>query len=292
MFNSLQCQVKENVSLATYTSWKVGGKCRYFIEPNNKEDIQETLSICKNNNTPYFVIGKGSNILINDEGFNGAVIYIGKGCSEYSILGNSVSVQAGMPLPKLAFTMAKLGFEGFEFYAGIPGTVGGAVVMNAGSAGEETKNILKSVTYLNDYGILKKKELKDLELGFRSSSFLHSKFVIIEAEYDLREDLNNKAIEKTKKNAERRRTKFPLNIPSAGSTFKSPPQGPYPGKLIEEAGLKGYRVGGARISERHGNWIENVDQATAKDIKKLIRVAKNEVKIKHSIVMEEEVICV
>lgn len=290
MFDDVQGQVFFNASLAPYTSWKVGGDCKALFFPETLKDINYAFEYCKANKMPYVVIGNGSNILKSDDYFDGIAINISKTLNYISILENKVNVGSGCMLPKLAYHLAKNEIGNFDFYAGIPGTVGGAVFMNAGSAGKETKDVILSVTYLNEDGQVIKDSIDDLGFGFRKSKFQGRNTIILSAEFKKEYMDKQEAVKATKEIAYRRRKKFPLNVPTAGSTFKSPVGGPYPGKIIEELGLKGLVCGGAKISELHGNWIENCGDATAKDIDTLIRFVKKEVKNKTGIQLETEIL--
>lgn len=292
MFGHLSCDVRSNYSLKNLNTWHVGGSSKYYIVPETTRDIIQVKQICQKYQIPLFVLGRGSNVLIDDEGYPGVILHIGKKLKGYEIRKDSLYAESGVPLQRLSFFLAKEGISGFEFYAGIPGTVGGAVVMNAGCLGYETKTILKSVVYINDEGVLKEEEVEHLDLNFRSSVFLNSSSIIIGAKFKLNYDDPEKIMTKTKKAADIRKKKFPKNVFTAGSTFKSPPLGPHPGKLVEEVGLKGYRIGDAQISPVHGNWIVNHGKATSKDIKDLINLMFETVKNNLGIVMDREVIYV
>ncbi|MDG5789307.1 UDP-N-acetylmuramate dehydrogenase [Evansella sp. AB-P1] len=292
MFNSIQGEVFDNEPVAPYTSWNVGGACRYMIFPKDVDDLSETLKIINKNNLPFVVIGKGTNILKSDDFFDGVVINLSKSFNEIEIKDNRISVGSSFMLPKLAFYLAKNSIGGFDFYAGIPGTVGGAVVMNAGSAGKETKDVMLSVTYLNLNLEIVTETVDQVEFAFRNSKFLLSDSIIISVDFKKEYCPSERAMKSTKEIADRRRKKFPLNVPTAGSTFKSPPEGPHPGKLIDELGLKGYQIGGARISPLHGNWIENIGGAKASDIQALINDIHSKVKEIKDVEMETEVLLI
>ena len=279
-----------NEKISPFTSWKVGGECYMIAFPKDLDDLIKLKEYIVKNNKKYFVLGNGSNVLKSDEYYDGVAIILSKGFNQIQETDNSLIVGSGVKLPKLAFDAAKKGIADFDFYVGIPGTVGGAVVMNAGSAGMETKDILKSVTFLNLNNEVVRKNVSELNLTFRNSIFLNEKFIILEAEFEKKLTNSNELIEKTKKLAERRRLKFPLNIPTAGSTFKSPYNGPFPGAIIEELGLRGFSYGGAKISEKHGNWIENINLATYEDINFIISYVKEVVQKEKNINLEVEVI--
>lgn len=290
MFNKVKGKVLFNETLAPYTSWKVGGKCKILVFPQTIEDIMYVTDICKKEGIPFFVMGNGSNILLNDGVFDGVVINTSKSLNSLIIEEDKVIVESGYLLPKLALQLANNSIGNFSFYAGIPGTVGGAVVMNAGSAGKETKDIILAVTYLNEEGIVIRETSDNLGFGYRKSKFQGRDTIILSVEYR-REFMDKEdAVAETKNIIERRRIKFPLNYPSAGSTFKNLPSGISVGKLIEEAGLKGYKIGGAQVSELHGNWIVNTGSATSSDIKELINFIATKIYDDFGVVLEKEVI--
>ncbi|UTR16172.1 UDP-N-acetylmuramate dehydrogenase [Salipaludibacillus sp. LMS25] len=290
MFDKLGCEIHYDYNLAPLTSWKTGGACKVYIIPQTERDVIETVEICNVKKLPYFVLGNGSNILKSDKYFEGVIIHTGKALNHLSISDEKVTVGSGYMLPKLAFQLAKKSISSYAFYAGIPGTVGGAIVMNAGSAGMETKDVLLSVTYLDEKGNIHTETTDNLKMSFRSSKFVGGKYIILSANFKNIFENKEDALKKTKEIAERRRRKFPLGIPTAGSTFKSPPGGPYPGKVIEELGLKGTVFGGAKVSDVHGNWIENMGNATSEDIENLITFILQEVKDRTNIQLEVEVL--
>ncbi|MBJ6359792.1 UDP-N-acetylmuramate dehydrogenase [Paenibacillus sp. GCM10012307] len=293
MFNDLSCIVEERFPLKQITTMGVGGPCRYYIAPDRVEQLEQIYSRCRHEGLPVLVIGNGSNVLVDDAGFDGVVIHVGKKMKNFTVSDGVVQADSGVLLPKLALTMAKEGGSGFEFMAGIPGTVGGAVIMNAGCIGKETSSVLKSVTYLDEEGRLQYQEAKDLGLAFRSSSLLGRSVVILRAEFHVvYNDDQPQVMERTKQAAAIRKGKFPLNVATVGSTFKSPPQGPHPGRLIEEVGLKGHRIGGAEISTVHANWIINLGTATARDVKELMTLMQEKVLKSLGIEMEPEVLMV
>ncbi|MBW7476727.1 UDP-N-acetylmuramate dehydrogenase [Paenibacillus oenotherae] len=293
MFQDINCTVKENFPLKGITTMGVGGNASYYVVPNRLEDVPEIKRRCDEAGIPLLVVGKGSNLIVSDEGYRGVVLHVGNGLKRLELREEGLYGEAGVPLPLIALTMAKQGIEGFEFMAGIPGSVGGAVVMNAGCLGRETSTVLRSVTCLTDTGEMIVKHKDELELSFRSSFFLGRNDIILSALFDVQYSDNPEGVrEKTREAADIRKGKFPINVATAGSTFKSPPEGPHPGKLIQEVGLKGHRIGGAQISEVHGNWIINTDNATCEDVKRLIDLMQETVARKLSVLMEPEVLFV
>lgn len=292
MFDNIEGEVLFNARLAPYTSWKVGGECKALVFPQTIQDITQVVTCCVKNDERYFVMGNGSNILKSDDYFDGVVINISKTLNSIAIEDNKIIVGSGCMLPKLAFHLAKNEIGNYDFYAGIPGTVGGAIVMNAGSAGKETKDVLLSVTYLNEDGKIVREPVDDLQFGFRESKFQGRNTIILSAEFKKEYMDKQEAVKATKEIADRRRKKFPLNVPTAGSTFKSPVGGPYPGEIIEMCGLKGYSIGGAEVSALHANWIINKGFATAHDIRDLITHVSHEVFTQQGIKLSVEIIYV
>ena len=293
MFNQLVCKVEENYYLKEITTMGVGGPCKFYVVPNSIQDIQEVKRKCVQYDTQLLIIGNGSNVVIDDSGFEGVVLHIGKRLKNMKLDQDHLYAEAGVALPNIAFSMAKEGITGFEFMASIPGTVGGGVVMNAGSLGKETSSVLKSVTYLDEEGMLHTKDSAELGLSFRTSRFLGRKDIILSANFSIERSPDKAALmEKTKEVANVRKKKFPMNVATVGSTFKSPFNGPHPGNLIEKVGLKGYQVGGAQISTVHANWVINTGSATAQDVKELIRIMQETVKQELGVWMEQEVIYV
>ena len=291
MFSELCGRIKMGVPLGQFTTWKVGGASKYYFAPTSIREIVEVVSSCYKFEVPYFVLGNGSNILINDNGFAGMVLHLGRALQHIEIKGSKLIVGSGYATQKLSFQMAKMGYGGFEFYAGIPGTVGGAVALNAGAAGSETKDLIKSVTYLTKEGKIITENVDKLGFEFRRSKILGTKSIILSVDYKLLERYNPKDILKINKEIiDRRRKKFPINLFTAGSVFKSRPGGPYPGELIEKVGLKGYKIGDSQISNLHANWIINVGNAKSNDIKDIINIAQNKVKEAYGIQLEREVI--
>ncbi|PZD97733.1 UDP-N-acetylenolpyruvoylglucosamine reductase [Paenibacillus sambharensis] len=292
MFEQLSCPVAENYSLSGLTTMGVGGPARYYIVPQTIDDVVAAKEICREQGLNVLVLGNGSNILVDDEGFDGAVLHVGKGLRSFERRGDSLYAESGVMVPKISFSMAKEGITGYEFMAGIPGTVGGAVVMNAGCIGRETSMILESVTYLDQNGNVITKPASELDLSFRSSFFIGKSHIILSAMFTALPGDQEEVMKMTKKAADIRKGKFPVNVATVGSTFKSPPEGPHPGRLVEEVGLKGHQIGGAEVSHVHANWIINRGGAKASDVKKLIDVMQNTVAQKLGILMEPEVLFV
>ncbi|MCQ6558875.1 UDP-N-acetylmuramate dehydrogenase [Paenibacillus mendelii] len=293
MFQQLACRVEENFSIKSITTMAVGGACKYYIIPQSIEDLQTVTRISRDRGMKLLIIGNGSNIIVDDDGFDGIVLHIGKRLGEMRLEQNYLYAEAGVSLPKIALKMASEGKKGFEFMVSIPGTVGGAVIMNAGSAGREMSDVLHSVTYLDEEGNLLTKSAEECGLSFRSSGFTGTNAIILSAQFHVEyaEDRSELMLA-TKKIATVRKSKFPMNVKTVGSTFKSPASGPHPGKCIEAVGLKGYRIGNVEISPVHGNWIINLGNATSRDVKSIISLMKDTVAERLGIDMEQEVIYV
>lgn len=293
LFTQIKGKVLENFSLKDTNTWRVGGDAKYYIIPEDIEDVYLVKNLAERNDIPLFILGNGSNILFDDRGYNGIVLHIGRGLKKIEVKENEVIAESGVYLPKMAMQMAKRQIAGFHFFAGIPGTIGGAIVMNAGCLGKETKSILNSVTYIDEFGDIKETKTEELQFEFRTSMFHGKNNIILSAKFKLEnaDDLTD-SITLTKNAIKIRKEKFPMAVATAGSTFKSPVNGPYPGQLVESIGLKGYKVGNAQISNVHGNWIINLGEARSEDIKQLISHMQKKVFEEFSIKLDPEVIFV
>lgn len=254
-----------NEPMKKHTTFKIGGPADFLVTPRSAEDV---LRLVRNlRNVPYYVVGNGSNLLVNDEGYRGVIIKIGPLMSDVNVDGNVITAQSGATLSKIANEALKAGLTGLEFAAGIPGTLGGAVLMNAGAYDGEMKQVVVSTEYIDESGEVK--EITDHEFGYRRSFFSDRECIILKS--TIRLEPGNKEEIKAKMNElnSRRREKQPLEYPSAGSTFKRP-EGFFVGKLMEDAELKGYTVGGAQVSEKHGGFVINRGEATCSDVLSLI----------------------
>ncbi len=284
------CSAKAGEPMAPHTSFRVGGPADIFAEPENTEQLSAVLAIVKREGIPFVTIGNGTNLLVRDEGYRGAVIKIAKGFSASSIKGLTVKAGAGMTLAALARRAAEASIGGFEELSGIPGTVGGAVRMNAGAYGVSVSDLLKSVTYLLDGQVITK-DAAFAELSYRHSIFCEMKdAVILEAVFEGKEIRKKEdIIAACEGYNERRRSSQPLEYFSAGSTFKRPKEG-YASKLIDECGLKGFKVGGAEVSEKHAGFVINKGEATAEDILAVMEKVRETVLEKKGILLEPEVV--
>lgn len=280
-------EIKKNELLKNHTSFKIGGPADEFCQVSETEDIQKLLEYAKEKGIPCTVIGNGSNLLVSDKGVKGLVIKIAKGFDDVEVIGEKIIAKAGILLSKLANIAADNELSGLEEVSGIPGTLGGAIYMNAGAYGGEMKNVVERVVYLSD-GEIKTAEKDQLDFGYRHSRFSGGSDIILSAELVLKKDDISEIRSKMEDYKERRCSKQPLSMPSAGSTFKRP-EGYFAGKLIEDAGLKGFSIGGAQVSEKHSGFVVNTGDATAKDVLDLICHIQNTVYDKFNVKLETEV---
>jgi UDP-N-acetylmuramate dehydrogenase len=280
--------IKTDEPMKEHITFRVGGPADYYITPDSNEQIVSAIKLCKKYDVPFYIIGNGSNLIVRDEGFRGAIIEIGTNMSEITVEGTTVTAQAGAILAKVAVCAMENSLTGMEFAHGIPGTLGGAVTMNAGAYGGEMKDILVSVQVINDDGEIIMVPADDLKLGYRYSVVPKKHYVVLSATMQLKEG-DKEAIKETMADlSAKRREKQPLEYPSAGSTFKRP-EGYFAGKLIEDAGLKGYAVGGAMVSKKHSGFVINYDSATAEDILTLIDNVREKVYEQFGVELETEV---
>ena len=266
-----------NEPMMKHTSFRIGGPADWFVSPDSTEDLCETIKFLKAGNVPYFILGNGSNLLVSDDGYRGVVIQIGKNMSDIEINGTNVRAEAGALLSSAASRAAAASLTGMEFAGGIPGSIGGACVMNAGAYGGEMKDILKSVTALFKDGSVRKVPCEELELGYRSSALMKNGAIVLEAEMALSEGDIGQIRSTMDDLREKRVSKQPLELPSAGSTFKRP-EGYFAGKLIMDSGLRGFSVGGAQVSEKHCGFVVNRGGATADDVMTLIHYVQKTVR--------------
>jgi len=274
--------------MSKHTSFKIGGLVEFMILPNSVDELQHAIKILKDKNIEYYIIGNGTNILVSDAGIKGAVIKIGQNFNKVDIEEEQVTAQAGILLSSLSQMVAKNNLEGFEFANGIPGTLGGAVAMNAGAYDGEIKDVIIGASVINSYGKIVYLTKEELQLEYRNSIIQKKNYIVLEVELQLEKGNVEEIKAKIKDFTQRRTTKQPLSLPSAGSTFKRP-VGNFAGKLIQDAGLKGVRVGGAQVSELHSGFVVNVDNATAKDVMDLIGLVQKTVKDKFGVELKSEV---
>ena len=282
-------QLKEGELLSNHTTFRIGGAAKYFAVPKNEEEIMEAVDFAIVKDLPYYILGKGSNVLFADEGYPGVIIEIGAGMEKVERTGDTgIRAQAGVSLSALAAFAAREGLSGLEFAGGIPGTLGGAVTMNAGAYGGEMKDVIVSAKVMDEEGAVQELSCEELQLGYRTSIVQKKQFVVLEAEFLLKPETTEEIQNTMKELNAKRRKKQPLEYPSAGSTFKRP-EGYFAGKLIEDAGLRGYRVGDAQVSEKHCGFVVNRGKATCAEVLQLIGDVQKTVKEQFGVQLEPEV---
>lgn len=288
------CQIsgEENVlrdePMKRHTTFRIGGPADYFVTVHSKEEIKEILLLCKKEQISYYILGNGSNLLVGDKGYRGVVIQICRQMNEIYTKGNKIYVQAGALLSKVAAEALANSLTGFEFASGIPGTLGGAVMMNAGAYGGEMKHVLESAEVLTPEGEFLTLSLEELKLGYRTSVIAENDYTVLSAVITLEKGNPDEIKAYMDDLKERRTTKQPLEYASAGSTFKRP-EGYFAGKLIQDSGLKGYSVGDAQVSEKHSGFVINRGNASAEDVLTLIKHVQDTVEQKFGVRLETEV---
>ena len=271
-----------------HTTFRIGGPADYFLVPSTYDEMSAILKICKEADVPYFILGNGSNLLVSDAGYRGVIIQLFRNMGEITVEGTEIRASAGALLSGIAAAAKNASLTGFEFAGGIPGTLGGAVVMNAGAYGGEMKDVLKEVTVMTKDGDILKIQAENLELGYRTSIVKKAEYLVLEAVISLEKGDLEAIKQRMKELTEQRVSKQPLEYPSAGSTFKRP-EGYFAGKLIMDSDLRGYRVGGAQVSEKHCGFVINAGNATAADVVKLMQDVSDIVKEKFGVELEPEV---
>ena len=280
--------VKIDEDMKKHTTFKAGGKAAFLVTPDSEEKVKELIRFFKENEIANYIIGNGSNLLVRDEGFDGVILEIGSKLSEVVVNENKITAQAGALLSKTANQAYKSGLAGMEFASGIPGSVGGGVAMDAGAYGGELKDIVETVTMCDENGEEITLTVDEMDFSYRHSIVQDKNYIVLSATFSLTQGEPEKILETMNDLNQRRRDKQPLEYPSAGSTFKRP-EGYFAGKLIQDAGLKGYSVGGACVSEKHSGFIINKGGATATDIITLIGDVQKIVKDKFGVELEPEV---
>lgn len=274
--------------MSQHTTFRIGGPADVFVMPENYEQIREVLRLCKEEKLPFFVLGNGSNLLVSDSGYRGVIIQMDRNMEEIRLDGEEIHACAGALLSSVAVAARNASLTGFEFAGGIPGTIGGAAVMNAGAYGGELKDVLKEVTVMTREGEILTIPAEKMEMGYRTSIIKTAGYLVLEAVISLKKG-DEEAIRATMKDLSERRTeKQPLDYPSAGSTFKRP-EGYFAGKLIMDSGLRGYRAGGAQVSEKHCGFVINAGGATAEDVRSLMDHVIQVVREKYGVTLEPEV---
>ena len=273
-------QIRVDEPMSRHTTFRVGGPADYFVEPETKEELAEVLKLCRNEHMPCYILGNGSNLLVGDGGYRGVMVALNKAWSGISTDHGIIRAGAGALLSAVAKQALRNALTGLEFASGIPGTVGGAVVMNAGAYGAEMADVLGRVTLLTPEGNVLVSDPGELALGYRASNIPGRNCVVLEAEFSLDPGREEQILQRMEEFAARRKEKQPLEYPSAGSTFKRP-AGHFAGKLIEDAGLRGFSVGGAQVSKKHCGFVINRGKATARDVRDLCQEVQKRV-LEHS----------
>ena len=281
-------QVKTEEPMKNHTTFRVGGPAEFFVMPRTAEEVKKVIDLCRRESFPYYIIGNGSNLLVSDQGYRGVVLQIYKEMSYIEVEENVVVAQAGALLSAIANKALENGLTGFEFAAGIPGTLGGACVMNAGAYGGEMKDVLEEVTVLTEEGEVLTIPKENLELGYRTSIIARKGYTVLEARIQLRGGEKEAIKSLMEELKDKRVSKQPLEYPSAGSPFKRP-EGYFAGKLIQDAGLRGFSVGGAQVSEKHCGFVINRENATAADVAELMRQVSARVEEEFGVKLEPEV---
>ena len=281
-------QILKDEPMGKHTTFRAGGKADYLVMPSNEEQVRDLVLLLKKENVHYDVMGNGSNLLVRDQGFKGVIIQIARKMNQIRVEGETIYAQAGALLSKIAAQALGEGLTGFEFASGIPGTLGGAVMMNAGAYGGEMKQVIVNACVLTSAGEIAVIPADLMELGYRTSVFAKNQDIILSAQLKL--EYGNEAVirEYMDELKEQRVSKQPLEYPSAGSTFKRP-EGYFAGKLIQDAGLRGFQVGGAQVSEKHCGFVINKDHATATDILSLMEQVSDKVEAEFGVRLEPEV---
>ena len=274
--------------MSKHISFRVGGPADILVKPSSEDQIKDILTFAKKENIPYLIIGNGSNLLVRDGGIRGIVIKIAENFNDFSIEGTTVTAQSGAMLSFMGKAIMRNNLTGFEFAAGIPGTLGGAIAMNAGAYGGEMKDIVKSVRLIDSQGNIVELSNEEMQFAYRKSILSKEEYIVLSAVMELKEGNYEEIRDIMKDLTNKRVTKQPLNLPSAGSTFKRP-EGYFAAKLIEDCGLKGLTLRGAQVSDKHCGFVVNLGGAQAKDILDLIYVVKSTVYSKFGVMLEEEV---
>lgn len=281
-------KVLKNEPMASHTTFRIGGPADYFVMPETVRELADVLELCREENMSYFILGNGSNLLVGDKGFRGVVIQLYKNFDGIQIEGTKVTAKAGAMLIRVAKEAGRAGLTGLEFASGIPGTIGGAMVMNAGAYGGEMKDVVKAVTVLTKEGEIKTLTGEEMNFRYRGSVIEDEGYIVLEAVMELKEGNLEEIQARINELSVQRKTKQPIEYPSAGSTFKRP-EGYFAGKLIQDAGLRGYQVGCAQISEKHCGFVINAGGATAADVMQLMQDVSEKVYAQFGVTLEPEV---
>jgi UDP-N-acetylmuramate dehydrogenase len=285
-------RVRRNESMADHTSFRIGGPADYYVVPEDSASLASGIALCRQREIPFFILGNGTNLLVGDKGFRGVIFHLYKTMASITCLEEDgvmcVRAGAGALLSKVGKVVAEKGYAGFEFATGIPGSVGGAVMMNAGAYDGEIGNFLQYAIVLDENGNEQKLTLEDMDFGYRHSSVMDRGYIVLETCLKFEKGDRDAILERVEELLAKRKKSQPLDYPSAGSTFKRP-EGYFAGKLIQDAGLKGFTVGGAQVSEKHAGFVINTGGATAADVRELIRQVQEKVFEQSGVMMEPEV---
>lgn len=274
--------------MSRHTTFRIGGPASVFVTPKSEKDLVTAIEICRSQGAPYFILGNGSNLLVSDQGYDGVVVHIGSDLRDISVEGTEITAKTGAMLSQVAHAALAHGLTGMEFAAGIPGSLGGACMMNAGAYGGEMSQILVGVRALDDKGQIVELAADQLELGYRHSIMMEKQYVVLGARIHLEKGNPEKIQAQMDDLKEKRIAKQPLEYPSAGSTFKRP-EGAFAGKLIMDAGLRGFRIGDAMVSEKHCGFVVNAGKATAEDVCGVISHVQQVVMEKYGKELEPEI---
>lgn len=275
-------------SMKNFTSFKIGGEADIIAEPKDIKELVELIRFLRNKNVIFYILGNGTNILVSDKGIRGCVVHLGKNLSKIKVIGTKIEAEAGASMSDIAQIALKYKLQGFEALSGIPGSIGGAVAMNAGAYDKEIKDVVVSVNAINEQGRVVKLNKDALDFSYRRSSIIEKKFIITTVTMNLQEGDKKEIIANMERYAELRRNKQPLDWPSAGSTFKRP-EGKYAALLIKDSNLMGESVGDAEVSTKHAGFIINKGNAKASDVYKLINIIKTDVKTYFNVDLELEI---
>ncbi len=283
-------EIKQKENMKNHTSFKIGGKADYFVNVRSIEELKKVINKAKILGIPFFILGKGSNLLVSDKGIEGVVICL-TSLNDITVCDDVIVAQAGASLAQVCVKACENNLTGLEFAYGIPGTVGGGLYMNAGAYGGEMSQVVLSAEYIDNDGNTGEIDANEMKLGYRTSIFKQNKKIITCVKFKLKKGEKQEIRSLMDDFMSRRKDKQPLEYPSAGSTFKRP-EGYFAGALIEENNLKGYSVGGAMVSEKHAGFVINYNNATSEDVKKLIAEIQNKVLENNNVKLEPEVIFV
>lgn len=280
--------VLQDEPMSGHTTFRIGGPADFFVTPSKAEEIRRIIELCRAEKVPYYVVGNGSNLLVGDKGYRGVIIQIYKNMNRISVAGEEISVQAGALLSKVAAAACEAELEGMEFASGIPGTMGGAVRMNAGAYGGEMKQVLKTAVVLTPEGQIVTIPAEEMGMGYRTSIVSKMDYVVLEAVLSLKRGRKAEIRARMDELREKRVEKQPLEYGSAGSTFKRP-EGYFAGKLIQDAGLRGFRIGNAQVSEKHCGFVINLGGATAAEVSELMTEVVRRVEETSGVTLKPEV---